>query len=335
VNIGKVNLNTDVFIIAEIGNNHEGSIELAKELILKAADCGVDAVKFQSITPSELMSPLEIKRLNQLKRFEFNFNQFLELKELADSVGVGFMSTPFSRSWISKLSTICPALKIASGDNNYDYLLEDAARSELPIILSTGMTDLAGVKRACDLIMNIWGEEQKTPGLVLLHCVSAYPTPLNQANLGAINTLRSISKWVGYSDHTIGINAAVMAVSLGACVIEKHFTISKSYSDFRDHQLSADPEEMTLLVERVREAKVLMGDGCKRIMPVEVESNSLARRSIIITRKLNAGAILCSGDFDLLRPGSGMPPSQAGAVIGRKIKKQLEIGHQLSTLDLE
>ena len=334
MNIGKVNLNTDVFVIAEIGNNHEGSIQLAKELILKAADCGVDAVKFQSITPGKLISPLEVKRLDQLKRYEFNFNDFLELKELADSVGLEFMSTPFSRSWISKLSTICPALKIASGDNNYDSLLEDAARTELPILLSTGMTDLPAVKRAYDLITNIWGEGHKTPGLILLHCVSAYPTPLNQANLGAIIALRNISKWVGYSDHTIGITAAIVAASLGASVIEKHFTISKSYSDFRDHQLSADPEEMALLVERVREARILMGDGCKRIMPAEIDANILARRSITITRKLSAGDILDSDSFDLLRPGTGIPPSQVGMVIGKKVNKPLEIGHKLSMLDV-
>ena len=336
MNIGGVDLDREVLVVAEIGNNHEGDIGLAETLIGLAAEAGAQAVKFQSIAPEQLVAPDQPARLAQLRRFALSQEDHQRLARSAKEVGVLFLSTPFSLRWIEPLAALCPALKIASGDNDFLPLLAAAAQTGRPILLSTGMTDLGGVMRAVTMIETAWSERGiDDAGLVLMHCVSAYPTPPEQANLSVLTELATLSRPLGYSDHTQGIAAAVLAVALGARVIEKHFTISKAHSSFRDHQLSADPAELRELVLRVREAQTLLGDGRKRLMPAERDTAVAARRSIVAARDLPAGHMLDLSDLTWLRPGGGLHPGQENRLIGRSLARGVVAGHPFATADLD
>lgn len=324
-------LEQDVFIIAEIGNNHEGDIHLAKDMIYAAAAAGVQAVKFQTIIPDKLVSKSQSVRLEQLRRFAFNPDQFADLAETAQKAQVDFLSTPFALEAIPWLNELVPAFKVASGDNNYFNLLREIANTGKPILLSTGMSHLEDVKKSTSVIESIWHDQGIQSTLVLLHCVSAYPTPLEQANLAAIQTLsRETGKMVGYSDHTLGIEAALFSVLLGARVIEKHFTLSKTQSDFRDHALSADPIEMAELVQQVKRVHGLLGNGLKTVQDAELPVSEVARRSIVARVPLAVGHCIGLEDLDYLRPGGGLPPGQEDTLLGHCLKQAVAQGEQLT-----
>lgn len=327
--IGTIDIDRDVLVIAEIGNNHEGDMGRAEEMIHRAAEAGAQAVKFQSITPGRLVAPDQTARLAQLKRFEVDEQNHRRLAAAAKQAGIMFMSTPFSLAAVDMLAPLVPAYKIASGDNDFTPLLEKVAATSKPIVLSTGMTELPDVERAKDAIEAVWRKNGSDPGLVLLHCASAYPTPAAEANLLAIRSLAQLGRPVGYSDHTLGIDAAVAAVAVGARVIEKHFTLSKTQSEFRDHALSAEPAELQEMVARIKTLQTLLGDGVKRVVSSEQASASAARRSICVARTLAAGHILAIEDLDWLRPAGGMPPSQTTDVIGRRLLRALQAGERL------
>jgi len=331
VKIGHHDIDKSVFIIAEIGNNHEGDFLLAQDMIYAAAEAGVHAVKFQTIIPERLVAKSQLERIAQLRQFAFSPDQFAELAGTANKVGVEFLSTPFTPEVIPWLNELVIAFKVASGDNNYLALLREIASTGKPVLLSTGMSTLDDVKWAIEIIKTTWQNKGKHADLLLLHCVSAYPTPVEQANLAAIQTLSHATGYpVGYSDHTLGIEACVVAVCLGARVIEKHFTLCKSQSNFRDHALSADPSEMATLVKRVQEVQQLLGDGVKRIQEVEIPTISVARRSIVARTALAAGHFLSPEDLDCLRPGGGLPPSYEKFLVGHRLLKAVDEGEQLT-----
>ncbi|HPD29436.1 MAG TPA: N-acetylneuraminate synthase family protein [Phycisphaerae bacterium] len=317
--IGELDLNQRVMVAAEIGNNHEGSYSLAQEMILRAAQAGVDAVKFQTIVPERLVSPGEEKRLAMLRRFQLSYEQFARLQEVATNAGVLFLSTPFDLQSAGFLAPLVPAFKIASGDNNFFPLIDVIARTGKPIILSAGLADLEDVRRTKGFIERIWTELGVDPGLAVLHCVVSYPTPAKDANLLAIRKLASLGVTVGYSDHTVGIEAAVLSVACGARIIEKHFTISKTYSDFRDHRLSADPSDMADLVRRVRLAEEMLGSQEKRMLEAEQPLALATRRSIVAARDLPAGTVLKWEHLDWLRPGGGLAPGRESELLGRRL----------------
>lgn len=322
--IGKIDLSHDVMIIAEIGNNHEGDWKLAEELVCEAARAGAHAVKFQSIIPEHLVTPDQTERLAQLRRYQLSPEIHAHLSRVAADNGVIFLSSPFSLDAVGMLDPLVPAFKVASGDNDHVYLLERIAATGKPVILSTGMTTLNGVAYSLGTLTRIWANLGiADPGLVLLHCVSAYPTPSGQANLMALRTLAGLGRIVGYSDHTLGIDAAVLSVALGARVIEKHFTLSKTQSTFRDHQLSAEPHELRALVERVAEANLMLGDGVKRIMPAEEVTARAARRSICAARDLTAGEVIAPQDLLWLRSASGLPPGAEHLLLGRRLVRSV------------
>lgn len=329
--IGTVDLDRDVLVIAEIGNNHEGNLDLAEELIGLAARAGAQAVKFQTIIPERLVAPDQVQRLTQLRRFQLDATAHLRLAATAAREGVMFMSTPFALAAVELLDPLVPAFKIASGDNDFVPLLEAVAATAKPVILSTGMTDLAGAAAARAAIERVWRANGADPGLVLLHCASVYPTAPADANLRAIAALAALGGPVGYSDHTLGIEAAVAAVALGACVIEKHFTRSKTQSEFRDHALSAEPEELRRLVERAREIRAYLGDGLKRPVAGEAAMALAARRSICAARDLPRGHVLRFADLDWLRPAGGLPPGSESRILGRALKTALSAGARIST----
>jgi sialic acid synthase SpsE len=236
---------------------------------------------------------------------------------------------------VRDLDAFVPAFKIASGDNDWPDLLRAVAATAKPVILSTGLLDLAGARESATAVTKAWADGgHGNPGLCVLHCVSAYPCPEDETNLRALDTLAGLGFPVGYSDHTLGIDAAVSAVVLGAKVIEKHFTLDHNQSDFRDHALSADPSQMSELVRRIRLAERMMGDGVKRVMPSEKASLVGARRGAAVSRDLPAGHVLAAGDIAWLRPREAFGPRDAGALIGRTLKAAKAAGTHLVADDL-
>ncbi len=315
-----------VLIVAEIGNNHEGSYALAEELIGLAASAGADAVKFQTITPAKLVASSDQGRITQLNRFKLTFKDFEKLSKAAKREKVLFLSTPFDLESARFLNDFVPAFKIASGDNNFYPLMEYLCSTGKPILMSTGLASLAQIRRGRQFILRQWQKRKIRQDLALLHCVSQYPVPMEQANVSAIASLAKINKTVGYSDHTLGIDACVLAVAMGARIIEKHFTINKNHSSFRDHLLSADPAELAMLVKRVKEAGQMLGDGKipdEKTMAGQIKQ---LRRSIAASRDLKKGAVLSKRDFVWVRPGSGFPPGQEKIMIGKRLKKDVQQG---------
>lgn len=273
MNIGAFDIDKRVFIIAEGGNCHEGSFDRAIEMIQVAKKAGADAIKFQTIIPEKLVSADQTERLARLKKFQLSQDQFRELAEIASQEEIIFLSTPFDVESAKFLNDFVPMFKIASGDITFTPLLETIASLGKPILLSTGGSTIAEIQHALDVI----GDGP----VYLLHCVLSYPTTPDQANLQRINLLKQLGHPVGYSDHTLGLEAALAAVALGTKVVEKHFTLDKNLSDYRDHQLAADPAEFTELVRRIRGLEQLLGESGQETSPVEQTVTVAVRRSPI------------------------------------------------------
>ncbi|OEU70984.1 MAG: hypothetical protein BA863_18805 [Desulfovibrio sp. S3730MH75] len=323
------------FIIAEIGNNHEGDFELAKQMVIQAAKAGADAVKFQTIIPTELVSSDQIDRIAMLEKFRFSYEQFAELAKLAESEDTLFMSTPFDETTVAALDKFVPAFKVASCDITFLPLLEAIAKTGKPIIMSTGAAGEEEVKKSCDYIESCWKSFNITsPGLAILHCVSSYPTPENEANLKAIATLAKTGHTAGYSDHTLGIDAAIISVALGAKVIEKHFTVDKNHSDFRDHQLSADPEEFKLMVKKIRSAEALMGTGEIAVANCESCNRDQIRRSAAARGDIKKGSEIKCEQMRWVRPGTGFTTDQVDQVLGKKASRDIKDGELFTGKDL-
>jgi N-acetylneuraminate synthase/N,N'-diacetyllegionaminate synthase len=323
MNIAGVDLLADVLVIAEIGNNHEGDFGLAAEMIAAVAATGANAVKFQTIEPARLVSPSQVARIKQLSKYAFNQEEFLKLAEIARAKGIMFLSTPFTPSAVPWLDKLVPAFKISSGDNNFSQLLEAVAATGKPILLSTGMTDLEGINQSCETIKKAAQMAGHAEQTVLLHCVSAYPTPPEQANLRAISTLaRETGMLVGYSDHTLGIEAAVMSVALGARVIEKHFTLNRALKG-TDHAFSLEPQGLGKLVRDLRRASEALGDGEKVIYENERAPIRKMGKMIVAKRFLTAGTKISRDDIELRSPADGLAPDMLDKVLGSILKNDV------------
>ncbi len=327
--INSVSTKEKVLIIAEIGNNHEGSYTLAEDMIGLAAKSGADAVKFQTIIPERLVSIQQTDRIEQLKKFQFSYDEFTKLSKVANNEGVVFLSTPFDIDSAKFLNDLVPAYKIASGDNDFYLLIEVIAKTGKPIIMSTGLMDLDEVKKPTNFIRKIWKENNIKQELALLHCVSSYPTPPEKANLLTICELDHIADVVGYSDHTLGIEAAVLSVAFGSRIVEKHFTIDNDYSDFRDHKLSVDPTDFKEMVKRIRIAEKMLGDGKKILTDLKTEEKENIRRSIVAKHDLKAGKKISIRDLDWIRPGSGISPGDEKNVLGKRLKHEIKAGEMI------
>ena len=328
--IDKFDFDNNVFIIAEIGNNHEGNYALAKEMIGLAADSGVDAVKFQTYKTENYVSHENITRFNQLKSFELSHSQIKNLSQITREKGLFFISTPFDLDSVSFLQKIVDVFKISSGDNSFYPLIDKVSESNIPIIFSSGLADLKQINKTKDLIETKWNKNGINQQLTVMHCVSSYPVEPEYANLNAISTLlNNLDCAVGYSDHTIGIDAAIAAVVLGAKVIEKHFTIDKEFSEFRDHQLSADPEELKDLVDKIRLVSKMLGTGEKIAQPPEKDVFNQVRRSIVAKRDLSKGQYLTMNDISWVRPAGGLLPGEEAKVVGKILKKDIHMGEKI------
>jgi len=330
--LGGRDLRQASLLLAEIGNNHEGDPALALDLVAAALDSGADAIKIQVINPERLVNRSQTERIAQLKRFRLPLSVIAEMAERARAKGALFIASAFDTQSLDDIADLLTAVKIASGDLDFTPLLTHAARLGKPILLSTGMATLAEVKTAVQTI-EAHGASA-TPlaeRLALLHCVSLYPTPLPAANLRTIVTLReTFGLPVGYSDHTLGIEAAIVALSLGARVIEKHFTLDKRRTTFRDHALSADPDDLRRLAAVIHQYEAALGTGDKQPLADELAMAAVARRSVVAARDLPAGTQLTAADLDCVRPRTGWPPEKIGALIGQTVRVSLKT-HELLT----
>ena len=311
-------LKNKVMIIAEIGNNHEGSFKLAKKLIDKASKAGVDAVKFQTFKTEEYVNDKDNFRYKRLKKFELSKEDFYKLSKFAKSKKLIFISTPFDIQSAIDLNKCVDFFKISSGDNNYFELIDKVLGFGKPTIISTGLLDYSGVE---NLLRFIKKKKFTMKKIYLLHCVSDYPVIDKEANLLSIRYLRDKYKInIGYSDHTLGIEASIMAVAHGAKIIEKHFTIDKNYSNFRDHKLSADPIEMFKLVQSVRKSSIMNGKYTKKITKNERKNLNSMRRSIYAKKQINKGERITLDKIKLVRPFNFFSFNKIDDVLNKKAK---------------
>jgi sialic acid synthase SpsE len=332
--IGSFDTSDRVLVIAEVGNNHEGSLDRARALVEEAAAAGVDAVKFQTFRTEHFVHRSDTERYARLERFRLAFDEFAELAELARSRNLLFVSTALDLESARFLGETADAIKIASGDNDFFALLDFAARTRKPLIVSTGLADLEQLDRTVAVVEAARGSREQ---LALLHCVSGYPAPPDEQNLLAIGLLTErYDGWtVGFSDHTIGLDAAPLAVAAGARIVEKHFTLDKNLSDFRDHQLSTDPAELRELVARIRAAERLAGRREKVVQVAEQPLVVAARRSIAAAGEFAAGHRLRDEDLTWLRPGDGLRPGHEPELVGRPLRRAVAFGDPLGLADVE
>jgi N,N'-diacetyllegionaminate synthase len=333
-----------VFIIAEIGVNHNGDINLAKRLIDAAKKAGADAVKFQTYSAKLLASPLTPKvpyqkstascletHLEMLERLELSKEQHIELMDYCGVRSIEFLSTPYDIESAHFLNSIgVKAFKTASADIVDLPLQHFIASTGKPAIVATGMATLGEIERVVQIY-----DTARNPNLILLHCVSSYPCSDLSLNLRSMNTLGdAFHVPYGYSDHSTGFLAAVISVSRGAKVVEKHLTLDKDLPG-PDHKASSTPEEFTDLVANIRRAEIMLGSRQKIRQMEEGAMAIVSRKSIVLTHAMKAGSKLTIEDLGLQRPGDGIDPGFMAKVAGMVLRHDLQGGHQLKWVDLE
>lgn len=317
-----------IYIIAEAGVNHNGSIELAKQLIDAGKAAGIDCVKFQTWKTEALLTEDAPKAAYQLendgegsqfemlKKLELSYDDFKELQRYSEQVGVTFLSTPDEEESLNFLADELqlPLIKVGSGEINNLLYLKQIARKKKPVILSTGMCNLADVERAYLTLI-----ENGAPEVAILHCTSEYPAPLETVNLRAMDTLRDAFKTtVGYSDHTDGIAISIAAAARGARIIEKHFTLDKTMEG-PDHKASLDPTELKALVDGIRAVEKAFGDGIKRIQEVEKATQLVVKKGIYAKSDLKAGEIITEAHLVGKRPVADLGMEEYESLIGKRL----------------
>jgi N-acetylneuraminate synthase len=325
------------YIIAEIGANHNGDMLLAKQMIKSAKECGVDAVKFQSWTPSSLIANAEYDR-NQsyddgdggkkhfgslkemVEKYYLREEQHFELKQYCDDLGVAFCSTPFSNNEVDLLEKCdMPFYKVASMDINNFQLLSRIAEKGKPMILSTGMSTIGEIDNALNLL-----SKNNVKEIALLHCISIYPPLYEDIHLNNISMLRkTFGLPVGFSDHSIGYAIPLASVALGACIIEKHFTLDKDMPGW-DHKISANPEEMKIICEESDNIVKSLGSFTRIVSEAEEGKKVKFRRSAVAKFDFKAGHVIKVTDIDYKRPGDGIQPEELKYMVGRVVKNDIE-----------
>ncbi|MBU2251682.1 MAG: N-acetylneuraminate synthase, partial [Candidatus Omnitrophica bacterium] len=304
--------------IAEVGVNHNGDIEIAKQLVDLAYEAGVDAVKFQTFSAEKVVSQQSLQ-LDMLKKLELSRQDHIELNDYCREKGVIFLSTPFDLESIDFLKSLgLEIFKIPSGEiTNLPYLRKVGSLNK-KIIISTGMAELEEISKALDILVASGTAKEK---ITVLHCNTEYPTPFKDVNLLAMLTIKNTLRVkVGYSDHTLGIEVPIAAVALGAEVVEKHFTLDRTMEG-PDHQASLEPSELKAMVESIRKIKNALGDGIKRVSPSELHNREVVRKSIVASREIKKGEILSQENITAKRPGVGISPIEWDRVIGRVAKR--------------
>lgn len=319
---------SDFKIIAEIGVNHEGSIQNALQLTKLACSAGADIVKFQSYTPERFVAANDTLRRDRVQKFGLSKDDFLTIYQLSKSLGAQFMSTPITEDWVDILNPLCPAFKIASGDITFKSVIQKAARTEKPLIISTGAATLDEIDQAVGWVEKEVGTSNLKERLILMHCVSAYPAPIEQANILSIPFLKErYGLRVGYSNHVIGMNACLAAVALGADVIEVHFTDCKEGREFRDHALSFDQDDLKTFIQTANEIRKSLGKYNKEVQSCEKEGISLMRKGVIAARNLKSGEVLSENDLMFARPATEFSSNEIHQLIGQKLKVDVSKGY--------
>lgn len=326
------------YIIAEAGVNHNGDLNRAKEMIFAAKNAGADAVKFQTFITEKLVSfeapkamyqkkttEIDETQFQMLKKLELSFGDFYELNDYANEVGIDFLSTPFDEESIDFLAGLSMRFwKIPSGEiTNKPYLIK-LSKSNLPIILSTGMSTIEEIRDALEAF-----KELSRDDICLLHCNTEYPTPYCDVNLKAMLTLREqFNVNVGYSDHTEGIEVAIAAVALGAVVIEKHFTLDKTLPG-PDHKASLEPNELDKMIQSIRNIEYSMGDGVKKPSMSEIKNIVIARKSIVAKGNIKKGETFTKDNITTKRPGDGISPMKWDEILGRTALKNFKVDEKI------
>lgn len=319
-----------ILIIAEAGVNHNGSLELAKQLAMAAKQAGADIVKYQTAVPELVISKFAEKadyqkqqtgeqesQLEMVKKIHFGFEQHRELKEYCDSIGIAYLSTPFDLPSIDFLESMDPPFyKVPSGEiTNLPYL-EKIAALKKPVVMSTGMSMPEEILQAVEVL-----KKGGCPKVTILHCNTEYPTPYEDANLTAMADLAHLTGCeVGFSDHTLGIECDIAAAALGATVIEKHFTLDKTMEG-PDHQASLEPDELKAMVQAVRNVEKALGSGKKEVSASEAKNKPIARKSIVAARPIAKGEVFTADNLTTKRPGDGISPMKWYEVLGCVAKR--------------
>jgi len=345
IHIGDITIGTDhpCIIIAEAGVNHNGSLDLAKQLIDAAAHAGADAVKFQTFHADSIVTSTAGKadyqkqttssdesQYEMIRNLELADDAFRELSAHAERRGIIFLSTPFDEESVDLLDAIgVPAFKIPSGEITNLPLLKKIAQKQKPIILSTGMATLGEVEEAVVYLRKHGAQE-----IVLLHCTTSYPAPIHSVNLRAMETLRCAFKVpVGYSDHTEGITIPIAAVAMGAQVIEKHFTLDRTLPG-PDHRASLEPDELQLMVQAIRNVEKAIGTGIKKRTEEEDKILLVARKSIVAGRDIVKGEFIREKDLKIKRPGNGISPEYLDKIVGKKAQRDILYDEQINWEDI-
>ena len=330
-------------IIAEAGVNHNGNVHTAMQMIDKAKECGCDCIKFQTYKTGQLVTKAapkadyqvvntknEDSQYAMLQNLELSYDDFFQLKQHCSETGIDFMSTPFDRESVDLLQALGVSVyKMSSGDITNKPLLEYVAEKQKPIILSTGMCTMQEVHEAVD-----WVENKGNHQITLLHCTSNYPAPYEEVNMKAMLTMKQEFDYnIGYSDHTEGIIIPIMAVAMGAMIIEKHFTLDKCMEG-PDHKASLDVGELKDMVQAIRTIERAMGDGRKIPVASELSTRIAARKSIVLNHAMSEGTVLKAADISVKRPGTGIPPKYIGQIVGKALCRDMAEEEVLNFDDL-
>lgn len=327
----EVEINQPIFIIAEAGVNHNGSLDLAKKLVDAAKESGADAIKFQTFKTENLVTKdaekaeyqnkttREKSQYEMIKKLELTDDNFRELAKYSEKKGIIFLSTPFDVESVDLLDEIgVPLFKLGSGEITNFPLLEYVASKGRPVILSTGMATMDEIEEAVNLL------HDKVKALTLMHCVTSYPAEIRDTNLKVIETLRSTFKLpVGFSDHTPGIEMPMAAAALGSCVIEKHFTLDKNLEG-PDHKASLEPAEFKKMVRGIRSVESGMGNGIKKLTDKEKEIKRVARKSIVANVNIPQETVITKDMLAVKRPGTGIEPKYIESLIGKKTTSKIK-----------
>ena len=316
-----------VFIIAEAGVNHNGSLELAKKLIDVAVVSGADAVKFQTFKAENLVSKNaqkadyqkqttnnEESQFDMIKKLELDVQTHRILMDYCKEKNIMFLSTPFDHDSIDLLNDLgLEIFKIPSGEiTNLPYL-RHIGKLNKKVILSTGMADIGEIEDAMDILINAGTKKEN---ITVLHANTMYPTPMEDVNLKAMVTIgKTFDVAFGYSDHTLGIEVDIAAVAMGACCIEKHFTLDKTMEG-PDHKASLEPDELKDMVKAIRNIEKALGNSVKKPSNSELKNKSIARKSIVAKKDIKKGEILCENNLAIKRPGNGISPMRWDEIVG-------------------
>jgi len=324
-----------VFIIAEAGVNHNGKIKTAKKMIDAAVEAGADAVKFQTFKSEKIISKSAQKadyqkistrknetQLEMIKKLELNVDAHKELLQYSSEKNIKFISSPFDLDSIDLLDSLgLDIIKIPSGEIVNLPFLSKIGRLKKKVILSTGMSNLSEIETALDILVKS-GTDKKN--ITVLHCNTEYPTPMEDVNLLAMVTIRDAFKIkTGYSDHTLGIEVPIAAVSLGASVIEKHFTLNKNMAG-PDHKSSLEPYELNSMVKAIRNIEKALGTGEKKPSKSEQKNIDVVRKVIVADKHIKKGEILCEGNLTLKRSGKGISAKYWYMILGTKASKNFD-----------